>query len=519
MPQVRLGVGQHYTIDSDSWFPVNLGLHLVPDENKEVPADMLDLSGQVAFSGYVQTGMKFSGDIFTASWIKKIFRFALGTYLYAGPKVSGEFVVSADIPTDEDQKWAPTDTYETLEQSQLNVALLSLDLEAKGHFSVFSKEGEKKFFDKNWSFLTDTVIFAPHIQSIDTMMGEDHVRLRLNVGPGHTLGYCWAEIGIYEDETGLNDPIEKLGSFNLMRVTEEQARKGFFVTCPYEYKKHKKYYAVPIVHVGGIGEFPLWKYMKEFIVPSVLYVSPDAVTIPANGGEVEFMISTNTQFDPEWGINIGLSTIDKHIDTLNADKGIYKFTCVMDTNRYIFGSSVLSDPGNNTKQTDISVNGTSRPITVTQELMDLSRLEVYIDINKRIKIDNENWASGEYYMVLRSSDLTATRINNHQIHISGSRQKTVDGENLVCSVDLTVQYVDTIPGVECHTPYELSGTIQSTGRSDHLNNTTYPINVNLTFDDKTGSELNVYNEHNTSTERTDYTINLYPTGYPYPGEE
>lgn len=250
MPQVRLGVGQHYTIDSDSWFPVSLGLHLVPDENKEVPADMLDLSGQVAFSGYVQTGMKFSGDIFTASWIKKIFRFALGTYLYAGPKVSGEFVVSADIPTEEGQESEGSSLYETLKRSQLNVALLSLDLEAKGQFKVFSKEGEKKFFDKNWSFLTDTVVLAPRLESLDLLMvDENKARLWFNLGQGHTLGYCWAEIGIFESLYD-KDPLEKLGSFDITRVTEQQAKEGYFVVCPLDNKKAK-----PIL--------PLLLYMSE----------------------------------------------------------------------------------------------------------------------------------------------------------------------------------------------------------------------------------------------------------------
>ena len=295
MPQVRLGVGQHYTIDSNSWFPVSLGLHLVPDENKEVPADMLDLSGQVAFSGYVQTGMKFSGDIFTASWIKKIFRFALGTYLYAGPKVSGEFVVSADIPTEEGQEWAPTDTYETLEQSQLNVALISLDLEAKGHFSVFSKEGEKKFFDKNWSFLTDTISYTPQIKSMDAIVSEDStsVRLRLNVGQGHTLGYCWAEIGIFKP--GQDEPIKKIGMFDLSRVTEEQAREGFSVVCPYDDLKAQSYFAVPIVHIGGAGEFVLDKFRTGFVPPFRLEIlSGSSLTFGAKDGLTQIVsIKTN----------------------------------------------------------------------------------------------------------------------------------------------------------------------------------------------------------------------------------
>jgi len=427
MPQVRLGVGQHYTIDSDSWFPVSLGLHLVPDENKEVPADMLDLSGQVAFSGYVQTGMKFSGDIFTASWIKKIFRFALGTYLYAGPKIGGEFKNSVDLlPGDTTDMSGTPLLYDVLSQSQLNIALLSLDLEAKGHFSVFSKEGEKKFFDKNWSFLTDTISYTPQIKSMDAIVSEDStsVRLRLNVGQGHTLGYCWAEIGIFKP--GQDEPIKKIGMFDLSRVTEEQAREGFSVVCPYDDLKAQTYFAVPIVHIGGAGEFVLDEFRTGFVPPFKLEIlGGSSLTFGAKDGLTQIVsIKTNALkesilIDPGnalW-IDINWKEDYEYITVVDEKEGRYDIAIKAYKNLSLFDRT---ETGKRAPSILLMGELESKmfPIDVYQAAPDLSS----------VRVDGGGWfhagdssSHGAYYY----GDVTASRSDN-TVTIDGTYTENYD---------------------------------------------------------------------------------------------
>lgn len=446
MPQVRLGIGQHYTIDSNSWFPVELGLHLVPDENKEVPADMLDLSGQVTLSGYVQTGVKFSGDIFTASWIKKIFRFALGTYLYAGPKVSGEVNVSADIPTEEGQEWAPRDTYGTLGQSQLNVALLSLDLEAKGHFSVFSKEGEKKFFDKNWSFLTDTIVFAPRIQSIDTMMGEDHVRLRLNVGQGHTLSYCWAEIGIFESLYD-KDPLEKLGSFDITRVTEQQAKEGYFVVCPLDNKKAKTYFAVPIIHVGGFGEYRIG--YTPILVPPTLSVANKKFHFDCTGKQEKRVQFTTNCADVNQLNLLGDFCYEydpaEVMDTIDAKSGIYTLPVKVGPNLSLFTDIHMSEKDTNDYFVPhIFVYGDyphpkTEYLDISIDKNDLSNVSLFVSAGGVFSYGGESTVQYASY----DENVTATRNGEGIIEITGSDTVTnTQGHEEIHNVSIQLQKAD-----------------------------------------------------------------------------
>ena len=476
MPQVRLGVGQHYTIDSNSWFPVSLGLHLVPDENKEVPADMLDLSGQVAFSGYVQTGMKFSGDIFTASWIKKIFRFALGTYLYAGPKVSGEFVVSADIPTEEGQESEGASLYETLKRSQLNVALLSLDLEAKGHFSVFSKEGEKKFFDKNWSFLTDTVVLAPRLESLDLLMvDENKARLWFNVGKGHTLGYCWAEIGIFESLYD-KDPLEKLGSFDITRVTEQQAKEGYFVVCPLDNKKAKTYFAVAIIHVGGFGEYRIGG--THILVPPTLSIANKKLHFDCTGKQEKRVQFTTNCADVNQLNLLGDFCYEydpaKVMDTIDAKSGIYTLPVKVGPNLSLFTDIHVSEKDTNDYFVPhIFVYGDyphpkTEYLDISIDKNDLSNVSLFAVAGGVFSYGGESTVQYASY----DGNVTATRNGEGIIEITGSDTFTnTRGYEEIHNVSIQLQKADYNSDYRDYNSV-LSGEITKIEKTSHGNITT-----------------------------------------------
>ena len=156
LPAVELGIGDHVIIDSNNLFPISYGLHLTPKAD-EIDKDMLDLSSEVSMSGFFQTGVKFQADLSTASWFQKLFNGKIGLYLYCGPRVEASGSISADILNFEGVK-----LYDNLKSINLNLAWLSLNLEAKATArSWWSDPVERTFFSKNWSFFTDTIGIVP----------------------------------------------------------------------------------------------------------------------------------------------------------------------------------------------------------------------------------------------------------------------------------------------------------------------------------------------------------------------
>ena len=505
MPQVRLGIGQHYTIDTNSWFPVDLGLHLVPDENKEVTSDMIDLSGQVAISGYVQTGIKFTGEILTANWLKKLFRLSLGTYLYAGPKIGGEFTVSATIPTEEGEEFQGASLYASLAQSHLNVALLSLDLEAKGRFNVFSKEGEKKFFDKNWSFLTDTVLLAPHFKPTSQVEYDDKTGVQIQLKPelGHTLGYCWVEIGVFDVPDKPAHPIEpvkKIGYFDLTRVTQDRINKGFFVECPYNDLEAKNHTAAPIVHVGGVGEFILWENAAHFMPPYSLKVETSYLSFGAKS-DLKRTITIHTNA-PKDNINYSFGTwltVDS-LQTVSAATGTYRLYVTAEQNTTLFDRRGTGNEALTITLAGALSNGQTYSVELYQAAPDLSNVQVegrgfwhYLD---------NGWWDG--YNTKYKGAVTATRSGDNTVIIDGTYTEDSNTETnkdqKTYTIHLQIQRTEddvTVEGNDYHRKRTCTGSI-----TNHFVNKTYKHvddqkvwyttgieDYSITFTDPVGGEM------------------------------
>ena len=468
LPQVQLGIGQHYTIDTNSWFPVDLGLHLVPDENKEVTSDMIDLSGQVAISGYVQTGIKFTGEISTANWLKKLFRLSLGTYLYAGPKIGGEFTVSATIPTEEGEEFQGASLYASLAQSHLNVALLSLDLEAKGRFNVFSKEGEKKFFDKNWSFLTDTVLLAPHFKPTSHVEYDDKTGVQIQLKPelGHTLGYCWVEIGVFDVPDKPAHPIEpvkKIGYFDLTRVTQDRINKGFFVECPYNDLEAKPHTAAPIVHVGGVGEFILWENAAHFMPPYSLQVETSYLSFGAKSDlKRTITIQTNA---PKDNINYSFGTwltVDS-LQTVSAATGTYRLYVTAEQNKTLFDRRGTGNEALTITLDGALSDGQTYSVELYQAAPDLSNVQVE-GRGFWHYLGDDGWYDG--YNTEYKGAVTATRSGDNTVIIDGTYTEDSNTETnkdqKTYTIHLQIQRTEddvTVEGNDYHRKRTCTGSI------------------------------------------------------------
>ncbi|MBR1878951.1 MAG: hypothetical protein IJ814_08135 [Paludibacteraceae bacterium] len=258
LPAVHMGIGDDIIFDSNNIFPVSFGLHLVPDENKEVTDDMLDLSANVTLSGYVQTGILFKANVSTASWFKKVLKGDVGLYLYCGPKVSSRFNLGAkDFTTGE---WNPTEwkPYEYLRESNLSLTLISLDLEAKATAAAFWKDPvEKTFFKSNWGWLTDTVFFAPSFREtmVDTTGGA--IKITLRKQPKQYLGFSTADIAIcnYEGYVGTGPIIKTVGHFALSYHPEDSLYTYTMTKADLEGLAVKEYAVFPYVKCGPWGPY------------------------------------------------------------------------------------------------------------------------------------------------------------------------------------------------------------------------------------------------------------------------
>ena len=500
MPQVRIGIGQHYVMDSRTFFPITLGLHFVPDENETPTSEMLDLSAQATLSGYVQAGIKFHGDIFTASWMKKIFRVYIGTLLYVGPKVSGEYKVSMDM-------WQMEGAYlyETLTNSQLNIALLSLDLEAKGNASLFGKEAEKKFFDKNWSFLTDTIRFAPRMKGLKAEVYDDEVEFILTTHPDKLINVCWGELAISKNGVEL----QRVGHFNF-----SSKDTLFTYSMSTEGMKSETYGAHLILHCGSYPEMDLRdnRLCSTGFVPAYkMTMDRDFVQFGGNSN-LEQVINFTTNCAPK---NIHATTwnipwLSARIDTVDAEAGQYRAVFTAEENHTLFDRTL----GESVRPCILLTAGFSDYfyyyLDAFQEAPSLTNVKMSITGQF-----NDNNGDG-YSFLFPESTVTATRSGINGVNISGTYTNTYtssDGytNSEKVTVSFHVERDSCTDEADCMRKIT-HGYLNQTHSDAYTNSRTTKITT-VTFDNqKTGyiGEEEYYIGVNSGTYDFTDTSNTYP---------
>ena len=343
LPQVRFGFGDDIIMNSEWLFPVMYTFHMVPDENKEVDDKMLDLTGQVQLAGSAQIGIKLKADISTASWFKKVLMAECGLHMYVGPKVGGEIDITTNVLTN-----GGIDLYRCLSQSHLNIALLSIDFEAKAKAAAFWRDSkEKTFWSKSFSFLTDTVFLAPRFDPITVIYDEDEplsATVQIHPKRDKYLGFTTIDIALYNAQRQL---IEKSSNF----IGLYKSKPDSVYEYTFEKLKHKLYYALPIVKGGSYGPLEVWDIAKEFAPPIFLKIQNDSITFGA---------STNLTKRLEFQTNVHKSSIScvipsRMLDESNGwwlkfdslavvddEKGIYQAVLTAQKNKSLFDRSSVS---------------------------------------------------------------------------------------------------------------------------------------------------------------------------------
>lgn len=454
MPAVRLGIGMRYTYDTDNFFPLSCNLLLSEQKGDELTEDMLDLSAELSLSGYVQTGIKFSGDISTASWMKKVLRSAIGVYLYVGPKVGGTLsLAKADL------NGGGLSLYKLLAASNLNVALPALDLEAKATVSVFSKdEKEKTFYSKSWAFFADTVFMAPSFRDPIVKVDDEMMYVKLPSEQKACLGYQQVAVGVKR-----NDPDNPYVAYTTSEIPYDRKTERLSYQIPLASLLATEYEVYPLVKTWSFA--PMEAEPKEIVVvPPVVHLSPDSLIFGATTNLTQTIEVTSNVVSPN---NIYASWTNEK-EVVDAETGRYRFTITLPPNDrlfdyrvskecqtyYIIASSAVGE------KEDLIKNF---PFAIGQQANNLQGFTF------ELRISSSSCEVSRFKYADHS--VTATREGDNKIHVTG---QYTDDYNYTHKVDV---YLNRAPDIDGYSVdgYSVSGTLS---RSFHTSYTGFDENKN-----------------------------------------
>lgn len=450
LPQVRIGVGVHYGVDTDNLFPVSCGIHLVPDDAPEPDESMLDLSSEVSFDTYLQTGLKFGASLSTNSWIKKIFYGQIGLYLYAGPKIGGRVNITADMLNGKGAT-----LYSSLANAYLYATALSLDLEAKATAAVFWKDPiEKKFFDKIWSFGRDTLRLAPLVDSVRSNVSGQDATVSLYLRPNKILPTTRMRVGIFDDDTLVFETGDQVIYGDLSKnykldysfsIADFKAKRygyeikpiissGLMNPCPISVSVSSSYLKIPVTYEADTDS--LIFEPEDNSTASVEFTTTNATAVH---------VENYTDFPCDW-------VMLQKLDTLDKAKGRYRATFKADFNNELFDRSIPKAE----HKIGIFFGGLSSKyhwLGMYQKENNLQHVEFALSIYM-----NTGHIYDEIYF--KQHPVTATRIGKDKIKVQGHYVKNTGGcWTEECTIDLTLTRIGNKPNyANNYTNYTMDGT-------------------------------------------------------------
>ena len=339
LPQVYLGFGEDITFDNHKLFPVTYWMHWVPDETTQPTDDMLDVSAELTFNGFIYMGIEFQAILGTAKWFEKIMTADVGLHLYVGPKVSANLKLNADL-----FKGGTSRLYSVLSGANLTATLMQLELNAGATAGVLWDDPEEvNFYNKNWDLMTSKLHFLPQMESPSIRYQGDSLILRCKEEDRNVIGSsCYMCYGLYKSGNMADSLLlERYGDYLICAVQDPDTYYSYTLT-PDEIIKYpcdEYMLGVRITHpIFGDMEASDGGYQsKEFVMPPVAQLEVDSMTF---GAEDELTQSvTFTTNCPQEGIVLSGDDWWVHPGTLevvDAEKGVYKANFVADKNNWWF---------------------------------------------------------------------------------------------------------------------------------------------------------------------------------------
>ncbi len=288
-PKMKFGMGESIIVDTDlPYFPVRYELYKNVDE-ETTPDGIVDTgSTSLKLFGYFQTGLKFTANVETASWLQKFLAASIELDLYCGPRVdAGVFDIFVNHAEGE-----PGVNY-----SEIIVKKLAIDLEAKASAALMWRDPEEKtFFSTEWAFGCDTLYSIPLFKEVHADYSEGNGIDAYAYIPNKTFLPYRVGLGMYNtmfpNDEGLTDQQKK--------PHEVLYADG---TCFMGYgpKDVTAHFSTEGLRTGTLFILPVMRFMDSYWpadsynakigtngvivhIPHVLKLSTTSVSAPAKGG-------------------------------------------------------------------------------------------------------------------------------------------------------------------------------------------------------------------------------------------
>ena len=247
------------------------------------PETSFSVNAQI--NGMVQTGVKFPIELGTQEWFKRLTQLKAGTTVYAGPKISG--ALNFDLLK------TLVSAYETLKDSKVELALMSIDTEFSSKGSIFGKEVEFKK-GSNASFGKHEFTLFAGVENMECELKGDNMDV-VHCKYDTSGDVCVPQrlgVGLYVKETEEDvfyrklfrkesrDETYFLNTFNNVEVEFADVPAG-------------EYRVRPVVFIAGLGDIPVMTEEKTVIIaPKELTLKPDEITAEEEGGTFDVTLVT-----------------------------------------------------------------------------------------------------------------------------------------------------------------------------------------------------------------------------------
>ena len=432
LPKAELNIAEDIIFDTGRLFPIGYSMYPVPSEDTS-DEPIFDVGNtSVKLAGHVQAGVKVGCDVGTAKWMQKILRGNVGFYAYIGPQVDGQIEFQTDWLNNDEMN-----LYDILKRAEVDVSLLSVNVEAKATArALWGEEQHKTFLTKDWKFLCDTLLFVPRFKGGSTIYADQghKVTIAIHPNPKKLFNHNDLSIGIYEppadNEYGYTERdmilVKQVGNWPYNKFTNK-----------YEYtltdddikglKGSKFYFFSPMVTWLGNGPYTAFEYMDGFFCPCTMDLKSRELHFSADGGEASVEFTTNCLKE---NIRLeGFDTLatayrynwikDARLEVINEEKGQYRAVFKALPNTTLWDRKIMKG---------LSIVFTGGPTGVMdrfeldayQAPNDLSNFEVDVAVRTEghgersyIGTDYEHWGVGFKHQV------TATRSGNDIISVRG----------------------------------------------------------------------------------------------------
>jgi len=286
LPKMEFGFGESIIVDTDlPYFPVRYNMYKTVEEKKTEDGIVDVGTAQLKLGGYFQTGLKFSANVETASWLSKILSASISLDLYCGPRIDAE---AFNIFNTNDENGVGVN------YGEIKVKKLAVDLEAKASAALMWRDpDEKTFFSTEWAFGCDTLYSIPHFKHLEASYSEGNgIDASVEI-PNKTFLPYRVGLGMYNTFYIYDENLTEAQK----KPHEIQYAEG---TCFMGYgpKQATAHFSTEGLRTGTLYVTPVQRFMDsywpavswngnttgEIHIPHVLKLSTTSISAPAKGG-------------------------------------------------------------------------------------------------------------------------------------------------------------------------------------------------------------------------------------------